>query len=87
MTKAQDRRKLRYEKQLRKCGFRSWRTANARRDVLIRKMLGPGLGAAEAREYLQLKRLADYWQKYRTNDQLGRAIRRLQRLEISLTKT
>ena len=84
MTKVQEQRKARYLKQLRKCGFRSWKRANARRFELIITLR---LQDSQRRELAALNHLAGLFQTYRTNDMLGRSMRRAKRLETRLNRS
>lgn len=80
MTKAQARRKAAYYKNLRKCGFRSWKQANARRCDLINRKFDVGLTPEETAELAQLQKTSGLRADWKTNDGLGRCTRKLQRL-------
>ena len=79
-TKAQQQREQRYRKQLRKCGFRSWAKANSRRFELIERQLSAQTNAAENTEVRQLQKLLHYYLTWKTNDQLGRNLRKADRI-------
>ncbi len=76
-TKIQIKREQAYRKQLKKCGFRSWKRANERRVKLIRESVKTDI---ESKELKELQRLADLYTKWKTNDEKGRMIRRLKRM-------
>lgn len=76
ITKAQERRREKYLAQLKKCGFRSWKRANARRFELI-ECYADGDTADAAEEWFQLQQLCRLYVAWKTNDSLGREIRRL----------
>lgn len=80
MTATQEKRRAAYFRQLKLCGFRSWKRANQRRGDLIDKEIDHGLSGAESRELARLQRLCDLYVKWKTNDSLGRAIRRAKRM-------
>jgi hypothetical protein len=84
VTKIQERRKARYLKQLRKCGFRSWKQANIARFALIRQKFEKGLADSETADLAELQKLCGLWQDYKTNDALGRSSRRLKRIHDKL---
>lgn len=79
-TKAQCRRKARYQAALRESGFRSWLLANRRRSDLIDREIEGCASADELAELERLQRLADCYIIWKTNDATGRSIRRLTRL-------
>ena len=77
MTKIQKKRKERYEKALRNSGFRSWVSANNRRFELISSR-------EESPELNRLQELSSLYVKYKTNDMIGRGLRRLKRFKKAL---
>lgn len=81
-SKAQQKREAAYRAQLRKCGFRSWKQANARRAELIEwKVYRPHIFDTSDGQYElpQLQKLADLYRNWKTNNELGRMNRRLER--------
>lgn len=76
-TKTQQKREARYRKQLKKCGFRSWKKANQRRGELIDQEIETGV---EPEGLADLQKLCDLYLKWKTNDVDGRQVRRLKRL-------
>lgn len=80
MTKQQERREAAYRKQLKRCGFRSWKRANQRRCDLIDKNIDGRADEEEQAELEQLQRLCDLYVKWKTNDALGRSTRAAKRL-------
>lgn len=80
-SKAQELRRARYLAALRRCGFRSWKRANARRADFCWQIAYSSLNSDEHAEFAALQKLASLYTKWKTNDATGRAIRRLQRLQ------
>jgi hypothetical protein len=76
-TKTQQAREERYREQLRKCGFRSWTKANDRRYELI---MSSNRSDAVTAELEQLQHLADLYLTWKTNDMVGRSLRKVKRL-------
>lgn len=74
-TKLQQRREDRYRAQLRRCGFRSWVRANARRFRLIASEIWNNVASPELG---QLQKLADLYVAWKTNGLLERESRRIQ---------
>lgn len=72
-TKTQQQREARYRRQLAKCGFRSWKRANCRRGELIASDVA-------SLELDELQHLCDLYLIWKTNDERGRSVRRLDRL-------
>jgi hypothetical protein len=72
-TKAQISRERRYREQLKRCGFRSWKRANWRRTELI-------MAGVQSSELTQLQVLTDLYVAWKTNDQIGRETRSLDRM-------
>ena len=62
VTKAQQRREQRYREQLKRCGFRSWKSANARRGSLI-----DAGDDADKEELKQLQILADRYLEWKSD--------------------
>lgn len=79
-TKQQERREGAYRKQLKRCGFRSWKQANQRRCELIDRDISGEADEEEQSELKQLQKLCDLYVKWKTNDALGRSTRRAKRL-------
>lgn len=85
-TKTQAKREARYRAQLKKCGFRSWKRANARRGDLIDRSVRDVSTEAEEQELVELQKLADFYLWWKTNDDIGRCNRRLGRLVAKLKR-
>ena len=85
-TKSQHRREAAYRRQLKRCGFRSWKRANDRRSDLIGKVVYGSATSEDSAELDQLQRLADLYLKWKTNDLIGRENRRLERLQRRLER-
>jgi hypothetical protein len=83
-SKIQEKRRAAYLGQLKACGFRSWVSANRRRGELIDKDIDGsrtgGLSENESKELTELQKLADLYVRWKTNDSMGLAIRRMKRL-------
>lgn len=86
MTKIQEKRRDAYHRQLKRCGFRSWKHANQRRGELIDKEIDDSLTEDESNELAGLQRLCDLYVKWKTNDQNGRLARRAKRLLARITQ-
>lgn len=80
-TKVQQAREARYRKQLKLCGFRSWKQANRRRAELIAE--GSTL---KSKELLRLQDLCSYYSAWKTDDIVGRCRRKLDRLIAKVEK-
>lgn len=78
MTKAQEKRRSSYRKQLALCGFRSWKRANERRAKLIRIKVYGSATEEELSELEKLQKLCDLYVRWKTNDSLGRLTRSLE---------
>jgi hypothetical protein len=76
-TKTQQRRESAYRRQLKRCGYRSWKRANRRRATLIEFSFHHEASVDELAELERLQTLADLYVKWKTNDLLGRQARRL----------
>lgn len=71
-TKKLQRLHAQYLRQLKRCGFRSWKAANKRRVDLI-------MAGVDSPELAPLQRLADLYVRWKTNDETRVEIRRLSR--------
>ena len=73
-TKAFVKVEAAYRRQLKKCGYRSWKQANLRRENLIIRAVweGGGIPVAERdrKELEQLQNLADLHQRYACYEEL-----------------
>lgn len=85
VTKKQREAERRYREQLKRCGYRGWSHANAVRCLLIdRDVYQKNLDATDQKHLKALERLTELYLKWKTNDDLGRGIRRLVRLRKKL---
>lgn len=85
---ANERRKIRYLNQLRRCGFRSWVRANERRCQLIDDCDGPLWTPCKAEELAELQKLADLYLAYkcppRRNGVMAAAVRKLRMMGVDI---
>lgn len=72
MTKIKRRFKEAYLRALKRSGYQSFRSANLRRFELINLKTGKPVDEGELNK---LNRVVDLYVKYKTNDQIGRAVR------------
>jgi hypothetical protein len=76
-TRAQQAREKRYRKQLKACGFRSFKSMNERRLALCHPHQRT---EQEEDEFTELQACLDLYCTWKTNDMYGRAIRKLKSL-------
>ncbi len=79
-TQKMIRLEARYRRQLKLCGFRSYVRAQQRRSELIDKHVDGTASPDELAELERLQTLVGYYADWKTNDSIGRSLRRTGRL-------